>query len=149
MLEEIVEAALAQFHERGFNAAAVKDITDRAGVPKGSFYNHFESKEALAIVALERYGEGRRLTDLADRSVEPVARIRAHTAIPVALGFGISRPEHVAEVTKYADAAVVGSALVSLIGEERGSPALIDRVEEYVRWLQGERGAQRAEVSSR
>ena len=59
-------------------------------------------------------------------------------ALPVALGFGISRPEHVAEVTAYADAAVVGSALVSLIGEERGSPALIDRVEEYVRWLKGE-----------
>ena len=57
MREEIVDAAVAQFHEKGFNAAAVKDITDRAGVPKGSFYNHFESKEALAIVALERYGE--------------------------------------------------------------------------------------------
>jgi TetR/AcrR family transcriptional repressor of nem operon len=77
MREEIVEAALAQFHERGFNAAAVKDITDRAGVPKGSFYNHFESKEALAIVALQRYGESRRLMDLADAEVEPVARIRA------------------------------------------------------------------------
>lgn len=78
MREEIVEAGLAQFHERGFNAAAVKDITDRAGVPKGSFYNHFESKEALAMVALERYGVERRLTDLADKSVEPVARIRGH-----------------------------------------------------------------------
>ena len=78
MREEIVEAGLAQFHERGFNAAAVKDITDRAGVPKGSFYNHFESKEALANVALERYGEGLRLTDLADTSVEPVARIRGN-----------------------------------------------------------------------
>src|SRR5882757_8161490 len=78
MREEIVGAGLAQFHERGFNAAAVKDITDRAGVPKGSFYNHFESKEALAMVALERYGEVVRLTDLADESVEPVARIRGH-----------------------------------------------------------------------
>ncbi|MEU0096046.1 TetR/AcrR family transcriptional regulator [Kribbella sp. NPDC006257] len=78
MREEIVGAGLAQFHERGFNAAAVKDITDRAGVPKGSFYNHFESKEALALVALERYGVEMRLTDLADESVEPVARIRRH-----------------------------------------------------------------------
>ncbi|WP_432938727.1 TetR/AcrR family transcriptional regulator [Kribbella sp. CA-253562] len=78
MREEIVDAALAQFHEKGFNAAAVKDITDRAGVPKGSFYNHFPSKEALAIVALERYGEQRRLTDLADPGVPPVERIRKH-----------------------------------------------------------------------
>ena len=72
MREEIVEAGLAQFHERGFNAAAVKDITDRAGVPKGSFYNHFESKEALAMVTLERYGESR----AADGSGRRVGRSR-------------------------------------------------------------------------
>ena len=49
-----------------------------------------------------------------------VQRIRAHTTLPIALGFGISRPEHVAEVGAYADAAVVGSALVSLIAEASG-----------------------------
>ena len=64
-----------------------------------------------------------------------VRRIRAHTSMPVALGFGISRPEHVAEVGAYADAAVVGSALVSLIAEASGSPRLIERVEDYVREL--------------
>lgn len=66
-----------------------------------------------------------------------VRRIRAHTPMPVALGFGISRPEHVAEVGAYADAAVVGSALVSLIAEEGGSPHLLERVESYVQWLKG------------
>ena len=66
-----------------------------------------------------------------------VKRIREHTSMPIALGFGISGPEHVAEVGQFADAAVVGSALVSLIARESGSPALIDRVEEYVRWLKG------------
>jgi tryptophan synthase alpha chain len=64
-----------------------------------------------------------------------VHRIRAFTTLPVALGFGISRPEHVAEVGSYADAAVVGSALVSLIADERDSPKLIERVETYVRTL--------------
>jgi tryptophan synthase alpha chain len=64
-----------------------------------------------------------------------VRRIRAHTSLPIALGFGISRPEHVAEVGAYADAAVVGSALVSLIAGAAGSPTLIDQVEEYVRSL--------------
>ena len=64
-----------------------------------------------------------------------VRRIRAHTSMPIALGFGISRPEHVAEVCAYADAAVVGSALVSVIAEHGQSPRLIDEVEEYVRWL--------------
>jgi tryptophan synthase alpha chain len=64
-----------------------------------------------------------------------VRRIRAFTTLPIALGFGISRPEHVAEVGRYADAAVVGSALVSVIAEERDSPHLVDRVETYVRSL--------------
>ena len=66
---------------------------------------------------------------------EMVRRIRAHTAMPIALGFGVSRPEHVAEIGVYADAAVVGSALVSVIARESSSPELIPRVEEYVRWL--------------
>jgi tryptophan synthase alpha chain len=64
-----------------------------------------------------------------------VRRIRQHTALPIALGFGISRPEHVAEVGLYADAAVVGSALVSLIAEASGSPRLLERLESYVRDL--------------
>jgi len=64
-----------------------------------------------------------------------VRRIRTHTRLPIALGFGISRPEHVAEVTAYADAAVVGSALVSLIAEAAAAPDLVARVEDYVRWL--------------
>lgn len=66
-----------------------------------------------------------------------VQRIRAQTPMPIALGFGISRPEHVAEVGAFADAAVVGSALVALIAEASATPALIDRVEAYVRWLKG------------
>jgi tryptophan synthase alpha chain len=66
-----------------------------------------------------------------------VRRVRAVTDRPVALGFGISRPEHVAEVCAYADAAVVGSALVSRIGDAASGGDLIPRVEEYVRWLKG------------
>ena len=66
-----------------------------------------------------------------------VRRIRAQTAMPIAIGFGISSPEHVAEVCAYADAAVVGSSLVSVIADAGSSPQLIDRVEAYVRWLKG------------
>jgi tryptophan synthase alpha chain len=66
-----------------------------------------------------------------------VRRIRQHTTLPIALGFGISRREHVAEVAAYADAAVVGSALVALVAEASATPALVDRVESYVRSLKG------------
>jgi tryptophan synthase alpha chain len=55
--------------------------------------------------------------------------------MPIALGFGISRPEHVAEVGAYADAAVVGSALVAVIAGAAASPQLTDAVEDYVRLL--------------
>ena len=72
---------------------------------------------------------------VADGAEALVRRIRSHTDLPVALGFGISRPEHVAEVGTYADAAVVGSALVSLIAEASSSPDLVGRVEEYIRSL--------------
>ena len=70
-----------------------------------------------------------------------VARIRAESPLPVAVGFGISRPEHVSEVARWADAAVVGSALVSVIAEHGASPALVPAVETYIRWLRGDAGS--------
>lgn len=70
-----------------------------------------------------------------------VQRIRAVTALPVAIGFGLSRPEHLREVGEYADAAVVGSALVDTIAREAGSPGLASAVERYVAWLKGDEKA--------
>jgi tryptophan synthase alpha chain len=72
---------------------------------------------------------------IADGAQAMVERIRRVSSLPVALGFGISRPEHVREVGRWADAAVVGSALVSVIAEAGAAPDLDRRVEEYVRWL--------------
>jgi tryptophan synthase alpha chain len=66
-----------------------------------------------------------------------VRRIRAQTTMPIALGFGVSRPEQVAEIGAYADAAVVGSALVSVVAEHGQSADLVPAVEAYVRWLLG------------
>ncbi|CAN5762306.1 tryptophan synthase subunit alpha [soil metagenome] len=63
-----------------------------------------------------------------------VARVRQQTALPVALGFGISRPEHVAEACRHADAAVVGSAIVNVIAE-RGRTGVAGAVRDHVRWL--------------
>ena len=64
-----------------------------------------------------------------------VARVRAHSTLPVALGFGISSPAHVAQACASADAAVVGSALVTVIAQHGASPDVADRAGEYVRWL--------------
>jgi TetR/AcrR family transcriptional repressor of nem operon len=67
-------------HRQGFNGTAVQDITDAAGVPKGSFYNHFESKEALALEVIDRYTEEqiRRMAVLSDESIPPVERLRRY-----------------------------------------------------------------------
>jgi tryptophan synthase alpha chain len=68
------------------------------------------------------------VTSLADR-------VRSCTTMPTALGFGIARPEHVAEACRIADAAVVGSALVDVVAQHGGRSDLCDRASEYVRWL--------------
>lgn len=64
-----------------------------------------------------------------------VERVRNVTELPVAVGFGISTPEHVADVWTYADAAVVGSALVSEIEKQAGSPDLVAHVGRFARSL--------------
>jgi tryptophan synthase alpha chain len=84
------------------------------------------------LYAISRLGVTGVRESVASGAEALVARIRRHTDLPVALGFGVSRPEHVAEVGAYADGVVVGSALVSLIAEASGSIDLIPKVEHYV-----------------
>ena len=89
------------------------------------------------LYGISRLGVTGARAEVASGAEAMVRRIRAHTAMPIALGFGISSPEQVAEVCAYADAAVVGSALVSVIAEASATPDLIGRVENYVQWLRG------------
>ncbi len=67
------------------------------------------------IYAISRVGITGTQTALADDAQTLVARIRQHTKLPVAVGFGISTPAHVQAVGDFADAAVIGSAIVALI----------------------------------
>src|ERR1700727_518445 len=53
--KRLLAAGLELIHLRGFAASGVKDITDAAGVPKGSFYAYFPSKEAFASAILDAY----------------------------------------------------------------------------------------------
>lgn len=77
--EQIVEAGLKALLEKGFNGCGVQEITEAAGVPKGSFYNHFESKEALGAEIVERFGQdGTRRTVLTDRSIPALDRLRRY-----------------------------------------------------------------------
>ena len=87
------------------------------------------------LYAISRLGVTGARESLAEGAEQMVRRIREVTNLPVALGFGISKPDHVREVGQWADAAVVGSALVNVIAEAGASDTLDTRVEEYVRWL--------------
>jgi tryptophan synthase alpha chain len=66
---------------------------------------------------------------------ELVQRVRAVTDLPLAVGFGISTPEHVAEVGSLADGVVVGSAIVRVVEAAGDSPDLETRVEAFTRNL--------------
>jgi len=50
---KILESAIKLFSTRGFNAASVDDICKDAGISKGAFYHHFESKQALFLALLD------------------------------------------------------------------------------------------------
>jgi tryptophan synthase alpha chain len=79
------------------------------------------------IYAISRVGITGTQQQVAGDARELVTRLRRHTRLPIALGFGISNPSHVAVVAEYADAAVVGRAIVALIeqsGPDRAPAAI-------------------------
>jgi tryptophan synthase alpha chain len=87
------------------------------------------------IYAVSRAGVTGARTDLSAEAARLVSRVREVSDLPVAVGFGISTPEHVSEVWAYADAAVVGSALVAEIEKHEGRPDLVPRVGDFARRL--------------
>jgi tryptophan synthase alpha chain len=69
-------------------------------------------------------------------SVAPlVEAIRKHTDLPLAVGFGISRPEQAGETARLVEGVVVGSAVVRVVETYGGSPELEDKLEEFARQL--------------
>ena len=86
------------------------------------------------VYAISRVGITGTQAELASDAEALVKRLKQFTKLPIALGFGISTPQHVRAVAEFADAAVVGSAIVALI--ERTPPADAPRaVGEFVRGL--------------
>jgi tryptophan synthase alpha chain len=87
------------------------------------------------IYAVSRAGVTGAREEMSAEAEKLVRRVRQFSDLPVAVGFGISQREHVEDVWRYADAAVVGSALVGEI-EKAESPAdAISRVSAFVRQL--------------
>lgn len=77
----ILSAGIEVMKCQGYNGTSVKDIVEAAGVPKGSFYNYFDSKEAFAIealdkVATETYAISR--SQLIDSNLAPMLRLQRY-----------------------------------------------------------------------
>src|SRR6266851_2280757 len=75
------------------------------------------------VYAVSRTGVTGAQKELPEDAQKLVRRLRKFTKLPIAVGFGISIPEQFAAVGKYADAAVVGSAIVQMIERSRGTEA--------------------------
>ena len=92
------------------------------------------------VYAISRVGITGTQTELAADAEQLVRRLKQFTDLPIALGFGISNADHVRTVSTFADAAVVGSAIVGLV--EKTSPADAPKaVGDFVRSLRGENHA--------
>jgi tryptophan synthase alpha chain len=93
------------------------------------------------VYLVSRTGVTGERDSLSDAVAPLVAAMRTITNLPLAVGFGISRPEHVAQAAAQADAVVVGSAIVRVIEKHAGGPGLAREVEGFVRQLRGGFGA--------
>ena len=97
---------------------------------------HMISSYASGFVyAVSRTGVTGTRENLSDEAELLVARVRKFSKLPVAVGFGISSVEQVRQTLTYADAAVVGSAIVKRIESCAGKPDLVAQVGRYVREL--------------
>lgn len=87
------------------------------------------------IYYVSRVGVTGMQTKVADTIGAMTAKIRAHTQLPVAIGFGISSAEQAKVVAQHAEAIVVGSAVVNQIAQHGKSPELVAKVSQFVKSL--------------
>lgn len=77
--EDIIKAGYDLMFLKGYGGTAIKDITEKIDIPKGSFYNHFKSKEEFGIEVLRYYmGQQEMVTGiLSNRELTPVNRLKS------------------------------------------------------------------------
>lgn len=126
--DKILESGLRVVHERGFSGASVRDIVQAAGVPQGSFTNHFGTKEAFGLEILDLYFANSRSViadSLLNTSLPPLERIaryvdanRDHILLD-GMRNGCLLGNFTAEVVDQSES--MRLKLVEIFGEIRGS----------------------------
>jgi tryptophan synthase alpha chain len=127
---EEAEGAVGRLREQGLDAVflAAPTSTERRLELVGRHSTGF-------VYLVSRTGVTGEQASLSEQAIPLIQRMRKHTSLPLAVGFGISMPEHVAEVARFADGVVVGSAIVKTIEAYMDSPDLPERVEAFTRKL--------------
>ncbi len=94
-------------------------------VKRGAGFIYYVSREGVTGMQ----------TKISDTIASMTGKIRANTDLPIAIGFGISNPEQAKAVAQYAEAIVVGSAVVNQIAEHGKNPDMVSRVGNFVQTL--------------
>jgi TetR/AcrR family transcriptional regulator, transcriptional repressor for nem operon len=114
-------------HESGYTATGIKDIVDAAEVPKGSFYNHFESKEAFGKEVVDLYfdkGIVELRALLENRSIPPLERLRNY----------FSETTRVFQATGYVRGCMLGNLSLEIADH---SASIRDRLASHFRTWSG------------
>lgn len=108
--ERLLDEGVAAFLEFGFHGTGLKRVLDRAGIPKGSFYNYFDSKEAFGAATIRHFAEGVRdlLARELARAPDPLSGLRGF--------FG-------AMMEQFEESGYVGGCLLGNLGGELESSA--------------------------
>ena len=94
------------------------------------------SKHASGFIyAVSRAGVTGTRETVSAEAEQLVNRVRQFSSLPIAVGFGISNAAQVADVQRYADAAVVGSAIVAEMERSAGAPDLVEKIESFLKEL--------------
>ena len=116
--------------------------TDASG--KVTFLNLIAARATAFIYAVSRTGVTGARSEMSAEPEKLVARVRRVTDLPIAVGFGISTRAQVLEVWRYADAAVVGSAVVAEIEKLATAPDLVKQIGGFVQALLPQNNSWRA-----
>ena len=150
-LKRLAEAA----KDAGLDGVLVTDLTPEES---GEFERELRARELDMIFLVARTSTDERLKLVAERAIgfiyavsragvtgtretvsaeaeKLVNRVRKFSELPVAVGFGISNAEQVADVHRYADAVVVGSAIVAEMERFSDAPDLVERIEKFLTGL--------------
>ncbi len=118
--EELLDQGLLLMASKGYSATGVHDITEAAGVPKGSFYNYFQSKEDFALAVLERYRQEAQefMTSMLAGDASPLTRLRSF----------FEQQRLKVESEGFAGGCLAGRLAQELAGEQPSFRPVLDRV---------------------